>query len=232
MKRKIIVLLTVILFTIPTYAQFGDISLNIPDTNYFEIKNAMEEYWAEHPELINEPSSGYKKYERWLWFTEPRINENGTFETYNSDLKEFFQNSNRRNSQNSFLENWTPLGPFERPLDIDTIYNNIDNRGFGVGAVHSLLVNPENRNIIYAGTNGGGLWKTTDAGNNWINLTDDYPILGVKDIIFAPNDTSTIYIATGFEHGYWGAYTNYIWKIMILQDKMQVMECIFQTAQE
>src|SRR5215213_1474367 len=32
----------------------------------------------------------------------------------------------------------------------------------------------KNRNTFYFGATGGGVWKTTDAGLNWKNITDKY----------------------------------------------------------
>lgn len=43
------------------------------------------------------------------------------------------------------------------------------------GRVDEMSVNPSNKNEIYAASWWGGLWKTTDGGNNWFCLTDNDP---------------------------------------------------------
>ena len=52
--------------------------------------------------------------------------------------------------------------------------------------------------IFYMGTTGGGLWKTTDGGLNWKNISDGYfksPSIGSIDVF--QNDPSIIFVGTG-----------------------------------
>ena len=51
--------------------------------------------------------------------------------------------------------------------------------------------------IWYAGTPAGGIWKSTNAGDSWTNLFDDFLQIGVSSIAIDPNNTDIIYIATG-----------------------------------
>ena len=51
---------------------------------------------------------------------------------------------------------------------------------------------------FYMGTTGGGLWKTTDAGLNWKNISDGYfesPSIGSIDVYQA--DPNILYVGTG-----------------------------------
>ena len=56
--------------------------------------------------------------------------------------------------------------------------------------INKLLVNPSNENIVFAATN-GGMFKTTNGGNNWTMLTNNQTIC--RDIAFKPNDPTIIY---------------------------------------
>lgn len=50
----------------------------------------------------------------------------------------------------------------------------------------------------YMGTTGGGVWKTTDAGLSWNNISDGYfNTTGIGDITVAPSDANIIYVGTG-----------------------------------
>ena len=44
-------------------------------------------------------------------------------------------------------------------------------RGGRSGAVAGSY---KNKNTFYFGATGGGVWKTTDGGSNWKNITDKY----------------------------------------------------------
>ena len=71
------------------------------------------------------------------------------------------------------------------------------------GRTEALAVNPVNPNIVFAATEDGGLWKSTDNGNTW-NHVDAVPLTNMDDVAFAPTDPSLV-IATG---GYDGSIDN------------------------
>ncbi len=67
------------------------------------------------------------------------------------------------------------------------------------GRTRGLLVAPwdPNHDTWYAGTVGGGVWKTTDAGQTWENLTKHLPNLATSALAMAPSDPDYIYVGTG-----------------------------------
>ncbi|MFK7811444.1 MAG: WD40/YVTN/BNR-like repeat-containing protein [Maribacter sp.] len=51
---------------------------------------------------------------------------------------------------------------------------------------------------FYMGATGGGVWKTTDGGNTWNNISDGYfNTTGIGDITPAPSNPNIIYVGTG-----------------------------------
>src|SRR5258707_392504 len=53
-------------------------------------------------------------------------------------------------------------------------------------------------NIYYAGTVGGGVWKTIDAGQSWICIIDTtFHSSSVGVITVAPSDANIIYVGMG-----------------------------------
>ncbi|MBP6145129.1 MAG: hypothetical protein KA445_05775 [Sediminibacterium sp.] len=52
-------------------------------------------------------------------------------------------------------------------------------------------------NTFYMGSTGGGVWKTTDAGNNWKNISDGYFGGTIGAIALAPSNESVIYVGEG-----------------------------------
>lgn len=68
-------------------------------------------------------------------------------------------------------------------------------RGGRVTAVAGTRHHPH---TFYMGSTGGGVWKTTDNGENWTNISDGYFDVGsIGAITVAPSDPNVIYAGTG-----------------------------------
>lgn len=68
------------------------------------------------------------------------------------------------------------------------------------GRVVTVAGVPQNSNLFYAGTVGGGIWRSTDEGLQWQNITDGKlpgPSPSIGAIAVAPSDPKTIYAGTG-----------------------------------
>ena len=51
---------------------------------------------------------------------------------------------------------------------------------------------------FFMGTTGGGVWKTTDAGNTWKNISDGQIEIGsIGAVAVAPSDENVVYVGTG-----------------------------------
>jgi len=78
--------------------------------------------------------------------------------------------------------NWTERGP-----------GNVQ------GRTRAIVVDPKDNagNTWFVGSVGGGLWKTTDAGNTWQDLTPDLPNLATSTIAVCKSNPNVIYVGTG-----------------------------------
>lgn len=67
------------------------------------------------------------------------------------------------------------------------------------GRTRGLIVDPDDpaKNTWYAGSVGGGVWKTTDGGINWILITPDLPNLATTVLAMAESNHDIIYLGTG-----------------------------------
>jgi photosystem II stability/assembly factor-like uncharacterized protein len=54
-----------------------------------------------------------------------------------------------------------------------------------------------NKNTFYFGATGGGVWKTTDGGSNWKNISDKYFGSSIGAVAVAPSDEDILYVGEG-----------------------------------
>ena len=66
-----------------------------------------------------------------------------------------------------------------------------------VGAVQSLLIDPNDNNTMYAGAVNGGIWKTTNGGGTWNPLTDGLTSLSMGGMALDPGNSSRILAGFG-----------------------------------
>ncbi len=67
------------------------------------------------------------------------------------------------------------------------------------GRTRGLIVDPDDasKNTWFAGSVGGGIWKTTDAGVTWVNKTPGLPNLATVTLAMAASARNVIYAGTG-----------------------------------
>ena len=52
-------------------------------------------------------------------------------------------------------------------------------------------------NLFYFGSTGGGVWRTTDAGNTWENISDGFFGGSVGSVAVSEWDNNVIYVGNG-----------------------------------
>ncbi len=63
-------------------------------------------------------------------------------------------------------------------------------------SVRSVLVHPTDSSVLYAGIVGGGVFRSTDAGNSWQDYSTGLEQLLVTGLAISPSDPATLYAAT------------------------------------
>ncbi len=82
----------------------------------------------------------------------------------------------------------------------EEFYNAIEWRNIGPfrGGRSAAVTGVANKeNLYYFGATGGGIWKTTDAGNTWSNISDGFFGGSVGAIAVSESDTNVIYVGNG-----------------------------------
>jgi len=75
---------------------------------------------------------------------------------------------------------WTTLGPTN-----------------GAGRLTAIAFPRDDLQTIYVGAETGGVWKSTDSGASWLQLTDSIPSLEVGSLAVAPSSPNLIYLGSG-----------------------------------
>ncbi|MBI2565910.1 MAG: hypothetical protein HYV63_02605 [Candidatus Schekmanbacteria bacterium] len=71
------------------------------------------------------------------------------------------------------------------------------------GRTRALAIRLDLPSTLYAGSVGGGIWKSTDAGDSWRALDDFLPNLAVSSLLIDRADPTRLYAGTG--EGYYNA---------------------------
>lgn len=194
--KKIIVSVLLALFWTNVFSQ----------QNIFEIMDRedlsitqIESLARQHFEISGKgKGSGYKQYQRWLYERKFHLDEDGFYIKPLVEYDEFKRAINKmnhigQNSNNGFTAVtgiWTEKGPFS--------WNLTSSWNPGTGRLTALAIHPLNENIIYAGSPGGGLWKTTNGGITWQPLTDyNATWMSIFSLAIDPLNQNIVYAGTG-----------------------------------
>jgi len=153
-----------------------------------EMRTAFDAYWADAKIDPRKKGSGFKQFKRWEYYWRHFENADGHIPTP-KEYWQAYQNKVFNSATPNPTSQWTSVGPFEA--------NVTSGRLPGLGRINAIIVDPNDDDTWYAGAPAGGIWKSTDAGDTWTNLFDDFPQIGVSGIAIDPNDSNIVYIATG-----------------------------------
>ncbi len=170
-----------------------------PPVNFYIIKAQMDAYYDSIKQLIGEDSlnkdeSVYSKYQANIRYWEPLVYPSGNFSTpFNALNKIGLINSTRATS--SVSSDWTELGPFNQPSESVSMIGQVG----GTGVVHFITIDPQNSNALVTGSPSGGLFYSTNGGNDWLNANTDelLPNLGISDCVIDPHNSNNWFIGTG-----------------------------------
>ncbi|MEL6867017.1 MAG: hypothetical protein AAFP19_21510, partial [Bacteroidota bacterium] len=158
------------------------------DDSYYEIYDRLNDYYTR--QQANRRSSGQQdldsddgemeQFYKWAQFWQNRMGEDGMLESAMTSMGSFLDGNLTvcETSADDHID-WRELGPFNSQGALDAGGNG-SNECTGLlaghqnqGRIESISVHPNNTNHIVAGGANGGIWRTTDGGANWTNVTDD-----------------------------------------------------------
>ena len=138
--------------------------------------------------------SGYKLYQRALYWAKRHADEKGRIigDAEVLDERINFQKTWAKGATSTAREvatsssGWQELGPFR--------WTRTTSWNPGLGRIVAVAVEPKQQQIIYAGSPGGGIWKSTDAGKSWTPMGDNMNNMSIWSIAIDPNNTNTVYL--------------------------------------
>ncbi|MEX0837844.1 MAG: hypothetical protein WD101_05880 [Gemmatimonadota bacterium] len=68
------------------------------------------------------------------------------------------------------------------------------------GRVHDVESVPEDPDMLWVATASGGLWKSENRGQTWVNTFADMPVSTFGDVALAPSNPDIVYAGTGEEN--------------------------------
>ncbi|WP_223548708.1 PKD domain-containing protein [Aestuariivivens sp. NBU2969] len=201
MRKSIQAIVTMLLLlgSFQLQAQKYKEMMNDPNYNVYDVIKEGNKYFESKDKG---KGSGYKQFQRWIIANEDVFYPSGdrtqvdprlTYYLGKSkhDLEASLKSSAGKIVIDPITESqWNEIGPF---VELKEPFSDKRN---GNGRVDAIWVDPDNEDRIYIGCRGGGLWITTDGGNNWTPKTDDLGITGIWSIAVNPNDHNEIYIST------------------------------------
>ena len=182
----------VILFvaTVALGQNFDKILDGVDRSDFTAVQKVMNEYYAQNPR-----ASGEKQWRRSEWYLRGRVDENGRIPNMaRKNTKAYLQALEMTIQNRAVHGNWQFRGP------------NAITPGFGggtsLGRLNCMEVDTANPNIIVVGSSGGGVWQTTNGGNNWTNISPGIPNLTVGDLAMVNSSSDSLYLLTGdgFNH--------------------------------
>ncbi|MEO6540798.1 MAG: hypothetical protein ABIN74_07415, partial [Ferruginibacter sp.] len=141
----------------------------------------------------------YKRWKRWEWYHSARLNPDGSIANASEKILEALNVSGNNSfggdnpGDPSSLTNsgaWTNMGPSSTVAGPLTYAR-------GIGRCDRITFHPTDPLIYYVSTPAGGLWRTTNDGATWTNLSDELPTMGISGMVVSHANPNTLYILTG-----------------------------------
>lgn len=195
-STQVLAIILCVLLWSPTIIK-GQLSKQLEGVSkYDDIKRIGEAYYAEldaqnrkkHP---SDPK--YKHWKRWMYDAELNQLANGDLPHSHARLIGAMKQIKdmERSEERNTIAQWSYKGPD------GAISNPSSNHYIGNCRVNRMAFHPTDEDIIYLGMPAGGIWKTTDGGDNWTPLDDYLPSLGISGIVVSHTNPNIVYALSG-----------------------------------
>ena len=161
-----------------------------PNPNVHRVQEAFAQWHAERPISKNTYTQYYK---RWMQWARAHTQADGSVHcptaielTQDEDLRRALRNHDQAQKGSS----WRFNGPVVHYFP-DASAQSVDHTN-----IYTFDIFEANTNILYAGGEAGGVWKTTDKGLNWTLLTAEVVHGAFGAVKINPSDPDMVYACT------------------------------------
>ncbi len=161
------------------------------DPNIREVAFKYDQYYQQNSFIKSIHTQNFK---HWIRNVEVHQDSNGKIRPESSEVfhdkintitrQRFGSNYKKSNNQ------WTPIGPFHT-------YNESEQGNFPVswqGNIYSFDQSQSDPNILFAGSEAGGVFKSIDKGLNWEFTSARIPVATIWDVKISPSNSNIVYI--------------------------------------
>tara|TARA_R100000306_G_scaffold7511_4_gene10174 strand:- start:21965 stop:24442 length:2478 start_codon:yes stop_codon:yes gene_type:complete len=175
-----------------TTTSFSQEYLKMIDAGTYKVQDVIDSAEAYFAGKDKGRGSGYKQFKRWEYNALRLQNENGYLTPVTEKIEELERYNaylnNTAESREILNDNWTELGP--------TSWNATSGWNPGVGRVTAVSVDQADNDHIIIGANTGGVWKTTNGGQDWVPLSDYFTNLSVYSVTIDPADSDIYFFGS------------------------------------
>lgn len=190
--KLILVVLIVLAFAKNSSSQ--EFIFNLMDRTDISINEANRLATLHFDSAGTDRGTGYKHFQRWLYERRFHTDEKGYFISAQTEWNNYMQSRNSLLANRAVSANWTQLGPFT--------WNRTTSWNPGTGRLAAFAIHPSNESIIYVGSPGGGIWKTTNGGTTWQPLTDNNSTrMSIFALTIDPANQNIVYAGTTGSNG-------------------------------
>lgn len=172
------------------------LTVNAQNTENFYVTQARLQAYYDSIMAVNGWTSydsldefGYGGFKSWEYMWEPRLYPTGDFDAYYQNLSNnvdnFIQGDGGITSDPYYFE-WKEVGPNDSPEGKQYI-------SAGTGRAMYIYFDPNDyyQNIVFTCAAMGGLWRSTDKGNTWVNAGTDkgMPNIALSSVTVDLNDS-------------------------------------------
>ena len=189
MRNKILPLVILLLGSLTLQSQEY---LEMIDAGTFPVQEVIDTAETYFEGNDTGRGTGYKQFKRWEYMATKLQNQQGYLPSIQERLQELDNYNAYLNATAGdralLMDNWQEKGP--QDWNASTSWNP------GVGRVTGIAVDLTNNDHIIVGANTGGVWRTTDAGQNWTPMGDTFTNLSVYSVAIDPANSDTYFFGS------------------------------------